>query len=291
MPQRLRSPIWWFGGKGMMVSKLLPYLPPHHTWVEVFGGGASLTFAKAPSPVEVYNDIDEGLVNFFRVLRDRKLFRRLHRLCQLTPYSRAWYYHCRKNWKRQMVDVNRAYMWYIVVKMSFSGVFSRALSTAVGATSRGMARPVSGWLKKVGDIRTIHERFSNVDVERLDFRNVFARYDSASTLFYCDPPYVHGTRREKVYEHEMSDDDHRELVDIILNVKGMVLLSGYHNEIYKPLEEAGWGVRGFGTVCFAAARTRHTKILGTGSATMMQPRTEVLWMNPQCMRRLWPLLY
>jgi len=70
---RLRSPMWWFGGKGKMVKKLLPLIPQHKIYVEVFGGGASLLFAKEPSPVEVYNDLNSDLVNFFRVLRDPKL--------------------------------------------------------------------------------------------------------------------------------------------------------------------------------------------------------------------------
>ncbi len=68
MTKRLRSPILWFGGKGNMVAKILPLFPPHRIYVEPFGGGASLLMAKAPAPVEVYNDLDSGLVNLFRVL-------------------------------------------------------------------------------------------------------------------------------------------------------------------------------------------------------------------------------
>lgn len=58
----MRSPIWWFGGKGNMVAKLLPLIPPHRTYVEPYGGGASLLFAKNPSPVEVYNDLNQAVV-------------------------------------------------------------------------------------------------------------------------------------------------------------------------------------------------------------------------------------
>jgi len=65
MAKKLRSPIVWFGGKGHMVNKLLPLIPKHKIYVEPFGGGANLLIAKEPSPVEVYNDLDSGLVNFF----------------------------------------------------------------------------------------------------------------------------------------------------------------------------------------------------------------------------------
>jgi len=61
-----------------MVKKLLPLIPKHHTYVEVFGGAANLLLAKDPSPVEVYNDIDSGLVNFFRVLRDKNKFQKFY---------------------------------------------------------------------------------------------------------------------------------------------------------------------------------------------------------------------
>ena len=85
---KIRSPIRWFGGKGMLVSKLLPCVPQHKYYCEVFGGSAALLFAKQPAEFEVYNDTDSGLVNFFRVLRDPEKFQKFyHKVC-LTPYSR-----------------------------------------------------------------------------------------------------------------------------------------------------------------------------------------------------------
>jgi DNA adenine methylase len=62
----MRSPIVWFGGKGNLIAKILPWFPSHHTYVEPFGGGASLLFAKSLSPLEVYNDLNEGLTSFLK---------------------------------------------------------------------------------------------------------------------------------------------------------------------------------------------------------------------------------
>ena len=118
--RRLRSPIWYVGGKGMMVQKLLHYIPPHRTYVEVFGGGASLLFAKEPSPVEVYNDIDSGVVNFFRVLRDKEKFKKFYEKVVLTPYSREEHYYCRNTWRDCADDIERAYRWFVMVRQGFA---------------------------------------------------------------------------------------------------------------------------------------------------------------------------
>ena len=68
------KPLIWYGGKGLLAQKLVPLLPQHRIYVEPFAGGASVLFAKPPSPVEVLNDVHGDLVNFYRVLRDPALF-------------------------------------------------------------------------------------------------------------------------------------------------------------------------------------------------------------------------
>src|SRR5271166_1742362 len=86
---RIPSPITWFGGKSRLAPRIIGYFPPHKTYVELFGGSAAVLLAKEPSPVEVFNDIDNQLFNLFRVLRDDRAFRRLQRGIELTLYSRA----------------------------------------------------------------------------------------------------------------------------------------------------------------------------------------------------------
>src|SRR5688572_9116143 len=115
--RHLASPIHWLGGKGKMVTKLLDFFPEHHTYAEPFGGGASMLIAKDPSPVEVYNDLNSGLVNFFRVIRDRDRFPEFLRLVSLTPYSREEYAWCNEHWESEPDDLKKAYMWYIVARM------------------------------------------------------------------------------------------------------------------------------------------------------------------------------
>jgi DNA adenine methylase len=279
----LRSPVIWFGGKGNMVAKLLKFIPLHRIYVEVFGGGASLLFAKEPSPVEVYNDIDSGLVNFFRVLRDKDKFQEFYRKVCLTPYSREEFYYCRDTWKDCEDEVERAYRWFIVARMSFSGDFGYSWGFNVSASARGMAKKCSAWLSTIEELPAIHERIIRVQIEHKDFRDLIKTYDTEDTFFYLDPPYVPETRKDGGYKHEMTDNDHEDLVEILLNIKGKAMLSGYTNRIYKKLENAGWIRHDFETTCHAAGRTRQTGILGKGAAKEKCKRIESIWLSPNCL--------
>jgi DNA adenine methylase len=276
--QKLRSPIVWFGGKGSMVAKLLPFIPKHKIYVEPYGGGASLLFAHEPSEIEVYNDLNSGLVNLFRVLRNREQFEQFHRLVQLTPYAREEFFDCKNNWSSTDDPVERAYRWFVVARMSFAGAFGQGWSFG-RTSSRGMESHVSAWLGIVEMLPEISQRLSTVLVEHKDAFGLIQTYDTEETFFYLDPPYVLSTRKAGGYKHELSDADHQRLVESLLNIKGKALLSGYANPIYAQLEKAGWQRKDWKTVCIAAGRTRATGILGEGACKRLQERTESIWFN------------
>ena len=268
-----------------MVAKLLPLFPQHHTYVEPFGGGASLLFAKLPAPVEVYNDLDSGLIEFFRVLRDPAQFARLHRMVEATPVSREEYDRCRDTWQDCDDPVERAYRWYVVARMSFGGRFGAGWGSNVTASRCGMAATCSKWLSIIELLPQIHARLMRVQIEHADWRVILDRYDTPRTLFYLDPPYVHGTRTDTRYACEMTDADHADLVDVLLGIRGKAILSGYDHEIYAPLEAAGWVCHDWETACSAAGRTRASGIQGEGSALAMQARTESAWISPRAQRQ------
>jgi DNA adenine methylase len=279
--QRLHSPIKWFGGKGSMTAKLLPLLPPHGKYVEVFGGGASLLFAKPPALEEVYNDLDAGAANFFRVLKDPSGFERLYALASLTPYSREEYDICRRMWESCTDDAERAYRWFVVARMSFSGRFGCGWSSVISSSARGMASSASSWTGALRALPLAHERLQNVAVEQMDFRRLLSLYDSPETLFYLDPPYVPDTRRAGEYRHELCEKDHGELVQMLLSMKGRAMLSGYAHPVYRPLELSGWGRIDFPVACQAVGRTRASGLVGEGRVKSMQPRVESLWISPE----------
>ena len=228
------SVIKWYGGKHFLLKYILPLIPEHECYVEVFGGAAHVLFSKPPSPVEVYNDIDENLVNFFRVLRDPEKAKRLQELLRLTPYARKEFYFCRDHLNDPDVDdVERARRFFVVVRQSFSGnledwSFSKKQNNAVT------------YQNYIDTIPKFANRFRNVQIECDDFEQIIRSYDSPQTFFYCDPPYVNETIKRPHPYTTMTLDDHKRLVDTLLNIKGKAMLSGYDHEVYRPLEKAGW---------------------------------------------------
>ena len=279
--RQLRSPLRWFGGKGILASRLLQLIPAHQTYCEVFGGAASLLFAKEPTGFEVYNDLDDRLLNFFRVLRDPEQSEELIRLYSLTPYHRQEYYNCCNRVSQhisgeiEMSNVEYAWSFYVAVMQSFS-----ARMNGWGyRLHANMSEVVSSWVGRLSKLPVLHQRLMRVQIDSDSFEKVIDRYDDKDTFFYLDPPYVSSTRRKGGYVHEMTDDQHRLLIDMCIKSKSKIMLSGYSNDIYTKLTDNGWFRADIQTSCDAAGRTRNSKLQGKGSALKLQPRTESVYMN------------
>ena len=261
------SPLNWFGGKTKAGPQIVRHFPSHRTYVEPFGGSAAVLLAKDPAKVEIYNDIDGELINFFRVVRDSKLCSRLQAAADNTPYSRAEF-----ELAKQASDdpVESARRFIVRQRMSFGGM-GRDWCYSVRNSRKGTAAAIRRWRWGVDALPAIHQRFKNVQIECAEWRDVMSRYDSPETLFYLDPPYVPETRVAGTYRHELTQDDHGELVACLLSVRGMVMLSGYRHQTYNPLERAGWARIDYPTCT-------HVR----GSLTR---RMECLWLSPSVARQ------
>ena len=248
-----------------MLKHILPLISQceHRCYVEVFGGAGHVLFNKEPSRIEVYNDIDEDLVNFFRVIRDEEKFRIFKDKIELIPYSRVEFEFYREYEPKD--EVEKAIKFVVLVRQSFSG--------NMGTWGYGIKKnQAKAYFNAIQDLDRLKDRIKNVQIECRDFREVLKRYDSEETLFYCDPPYVLETRKEKkVYRYEMTDEDHKDLVGMLLKVKGKVMLSGYRNEIYEVLEKAGWERRDYEVYLCAD----NPKLCGK-----RDKRVESLWLSP-----------
>lgn len=270
------SLVRWAGGKGKQLTDLLPLIPPGHLYVEPFGGGASVLLNKPRSPVEVYNDLDEGLVNLFEVMRDEEMFGRFHKQITLTLYSRVFFERALE-WEAWDDPVRRAVGFYTVLNQSISG---KRLARK-GDWSRGMQDNVaSRWFGRHDSLALIHQRLRSVQIEMRDALDILQEWDGPKTVFYCDPPYVLDTRsNRKYYAVEQSDDFHERLVDVLLQVKGAVVLSGYDHPIYDRLTEHGWVSDGYGVTAIMEVVGKDTNKQDGKGKTQKGRRREVVWRN------------
>ena len=207
------------GGKSRLASWILEHVPKHRCFVEVFGGAAGVLANKDPetSTVEVYNDLDEDLVHFFRVLREQP--EELVEWLSAVPYSRAVHSEWAKAYYRgyrPKDDVKRAGQFFYLRYTQWGGGYD---SFNGFATSKVSSRALS-FSNKIERLREFAERFDDVVLENLHWREVVEKYDDAETVFYFDPPYV-GV--EGYYP--ASEIDHSELVAVLGELDGYGLCS------------------------------------------------------------------
>ncbi|MGB9623757.1 MAG: DNA adenine methylase [Phycisphaerae bacterium] len=257
----------WYGGKFSHLDWLLPLSPKCHHYCEPFAGSAAVLLNREPSPVETYNDLDGEVCNFFRVLRNQT--KALIKVITLTPFSREEFaIACELDAKLSALE--RARRFYVRARQVRTGLAQTASlgrwANCIDTSRAGMSGVVSRWLGGVDQLPDIGERLLRVQIENRPAVDVIRLYDSAETLFYCDPPYVHETRGDsKAYGHEMTDEQHRELADVLNSAKGMVAISNYDCELMNRLYPAKrW------RKIVAPAKTNHST---------KDVRTEVLWVN------------
>jgi len=223
------------GGKTFLLKKLLPLIPPHRVYVEVFGGSAALLFAKPPSQQEAYNDIDSNLYNLFMVVRDRKdeFLKRLEWL----PYCRELYQTFTKDLDEgKIVDpLERAIAFYYCLRSCFAGRWGTGWAFGrIG--SRAKAYSNSRF-----NLNGIAERIRHLHVDHLDFRRCIKNWDGADTFFFIDPPYLDVKQANKL---AMTEQDHVDLADLLLSVQGKWLLTyGNHPLIRKLYRNRGFLVK------------------------------------------------
>lgn len=236
-PKR-RIAFGWYGGKFSHLNFLVPLLPDDAGhFCDVYGGSAAVLMNVGPYPVETYNDIDSELVTFFRTLRERQ--EELIKAIGLTPFSREeLLLACQPG--VDLPDLERARRFYIRARQTRTGLAqtsSKGRWAHCVLTSRaGMSGAVSRWLGSVEGLAEIAQRLLRVQIENAPALEVIARYDTDTTLFYIDPPYVHASRGDpSAYGYEMTDSDHEELADMLHGIRGRAVVSGYRTDLYNRL--------------------------------------------------------
>jgi DNA adenine methylase len=271
----IKKPFAWYGGKQALAPVLLSLLPVHRVYCEVFGGSGALLFAKEPGELEIFNDLDSGVVNFFQVLRNPEQAHALQHQLALTPYAREEYYDCLERWEEARDPVEKARQWYVCVLQSMN---SSIRNTGWSSTKKPGSNPARAWHNSIANLQACCGRLAHVQLDHRDFAAVLSAYDSPTTCFYLDPPYVlEARRKDRCYHQEMTEADHERLLSSIMQVKGMVLLSGYAHPLYQEALTS-WECLTFSVHCSSAVNA-HSQEAATSHI-----RTECIWMNPACVR-------
>ncbi len=222
----------YMGGKTYIADWIINKFPSHSTYVDVFGGGASIIFAKEPSLVEIYNDKWGEIVHLFLTLRDHS--KELQEYLKYTPASRDLYsvYFEKYENKDYKDDIEKTGLIFYLLRCSRNSMVNKG-NWKVAAT-RMPARQI----KQVTDnLFEFVERFRNVNIENLDFRDCITKFDSEETLFYCDPPYLHLNHYQLKFKYR----DHYQLAKLLGDIKGKVAISYYPKDsIYDLYPEDKW---------------------------------------------------
>ncbi len=210
----MRGPLAYIGGKRAIAKQIIDIFPEHRTYVEAFAGGAQVFFKKDPSKVEVLNDLDGEIVNLFRVcqLHDEELIRYL----RFVLVSRQWFDQLLATDPATLTDVQRAARQLYLLKNSYAGLVRHPNYRWSVVQPPGFNPD-----RLPGTLEETHKRLARVQLECLPYEKVLKKYDSASTLFYLDPPY-YGI---KLYKSNLEPDDFRKMAELTAKLKGKFVLS------------------------------------------------------------------
>lgn len=217
------GPLSYIGGKNRLAKRIISILPEHITYVEPFAGGAQVLFHKPPSNVEVINDLDFEVVNFFRVCQwHYEEFVRYLRFCLV---SRKLHELHVKTDPTTLTDIQRAGRFFYLQKNSFGGLVVKQ-KYHYGVIQHPNYNP-----DRIPEIiEQAHRRLARVQIESLPYEQVLEKYDRPTTVFYLDPPYW----QRKLYRFNFSDQNFQDLERRLHDIKGRFILSlDDHPEIRK----------------------------------------------------------
>lgn len=273
--KKVNTPFGYFGSKNKIALQLCKNLPPHSCWIEAFCGSAALTLSKPPVDIEIINDIDNEIVNFFEQLRDNQ--EELSRVIAFTPYAAQELINARKK-DDEDTNLERARKFLIQSMMAINGVFGTergGFSVSNSYSRNGREARVNRWYNLPDRLAEVVERLRSVRIENKDAREILKKHMfRPATLIYLDPPYLGD--RTNGYNIDANDVNfHKELLELSTEAECMIFISGYKNDFYDSilLPEKGWQKRMIET------STRDS----TGNS---HARTEVVWMNGAFLKAL-----
>lgn len=218
----MNSPIKWVGGKRNLRKKLVSMMPKHTQYCEVFSGALWVMLEKEPSKIEIINDINDDLINFYKVIQDENKCKELINRLYFMPKSREIFdeYDIKIKNKEYKDDVDHALMFYYLLKLVFGGRFDRVKKSFCIPND---GRKNINYEKFPNEFLELHERLKNVYIEKQDYKYILDKYDREDALFFLDPPYLDTT--EHNYGVNFNLEEYITLRDKLKNIKGKFILT------------------------------------------------------------------
>lgn len=239
MKNTLKTPISYYGGKQKLVAKILPLIPEHRMYCEPFVGGGAVFFGKQPSHIEVINDTNKELINFYHILQNK--FVELDRMVKVTLHSRTLHKDANVVYANPHLfdEVKRAWAVWVLSTQSFSAMLDGAW---------GYDKTDNTTTKKITNKRNqfseeYAQRMQNVQLESADALYVIQSRDTPETFHYCDPPYYNS---DCGHYDGYSEQDYENLLKLLGKIKGKFLLSSYPSPLLQRYCKAhGWHFKTF----------------------------------------------
>lgn len=284
MKKPTRPALRYHGGKWMLAPWIIGHFPKHSIYTEAYGGAGSVLLRKKRVYAEIYNDLDADIVNFFKVVRDQGP--ELKEALKTTPFSRKEfeqsYCYSSDDFEAARRTVIRAFMGFgsaaatkttygksskgFRTKGNYSGEYGKPCTGFRSNSSRSNTTPAMDWRNYPLTMDLLIDRLQGVVIECKPALEIIDQHDTPNTLHYLDPPYVLDSRylgqKTQQYRHEMSNEEHQEMLEYIRKLSGYVVLSAYANEMYDEILKDWYKVK--------------KEALADGA----KKRTEVLWISP-----------
>lgn len=245
-----------------LVAWIASLLPETKSYVEPFCGMLGVLLSRAKSKVEIINDTNSNLINWWYVVRDKSdlLIDKL----MYTPYSDEQFERIRESDWDKFDDVERAWAYTIILHQGFGGI------TEVDRTYFGYRyhsnRPHVSNESLVNRIEALRGRLIDVRIYNMCAIKLLDKLKNDSdVLVYCDPPY-HTASTD--HYGDRGELDIASLTDILLEQQGHVAISGYEGE----WDHLGWRVE-----------KRQRKLSLDSNSTK---KTECVWLNFEQQRML-----
>ena len=222
--KRGTPPISYYGGKQKMLQYILPIIPQHEIYVEPFCGGAAVFFAKSASTIEVLNDTNSELINFYRCIQND--FSSLEKEIRISLHSRRLHKDAQVIYSNPHMfnEIKRAWAVWVLATEGFCSMLDGTWGYDLkkGTTTRKVTNKRDSFSEQFAI------RLQNVQIECTDALRIITTRDRPETFFYCDPPYFNSYCG---HYDGYSESDFTALLDQLSQIDGKFLLSSYPSDV------------------------------------------------------------